>query len=170
MIELIRQGQIAEALIFAQTELAPRGEENRGVFLSELENCMALLAFELPKLGNNATAQTATSSKGKGKESNPSASNLPASLAALLQPAHRQRTATEVNAAILKSQCHGSEPKLPNLLRMLAYGEDLLATKVTSFPRLDMTDLLNKAKGGSVVEKEQQKESDRTVQATDMEL
>ncbi|KAI9621971.1 hypothetical protein H4Q26_015408 [Puccinia striiformis f. sp. tritici PST-130] len=45
MIEYIRQGQITEALVFAQQELAPRGEENP-IFLSELERTMALLAFD----------------------------------------------------------------------------------------------------------------------------
>ncbi|KAJ7900257.1 MAP kinase [Mycena olivaceomarginata] len=45
LIEFIRHGQIAEALQFAQDELAPRGEESPE-FLSELERTMALLAFD----------------------------------------------------------------------------------------------------------------------------
>ena len=130
---------------------------------------MALLAFELPKLGA-ATSQTpsksSTKGKGKEKEGDTNSSNLPTSLAALLQPAQRQRTASEVNAAILKSQSHASEPKLPNLLKMLAFGEDLLQTKVVSFPRLDMADLLEKSKPKPPVENE----VEASGEAVDMEL
>ncbi|CAB4446120.1 unnamed protein product [Rhizophagus irregularis] len=43
--QYIREGKIAEALEFAQDELAPRGEENPE-FLEELERTMALLAFD----------------------------------------------------------------------------------------------------------------------------
>lgn len=61
----------------------------------------------------------------------------PAFVAALLHPAHRQSTAAQVNAAILTSQSHGPVPKLPNLLRMLAWGESLLKEKA-DFPGLEM--------------------------------
>ena len=49
LIELIREKKIEEALDFAQTHLAERGEENREI-LSELEHTLALLAFENPEL------------------------------------------------------------------------------------------------------------------------
>ena len=49
LIELMREKKIEEALDFAQTHLAERGEENREI-LSELEHTLALLAFENPEL------------------------------------------------------------------------------------------------------------------------
>lgn len=112
---------------------------------------MALLAFELPKLGAVPSSAVSASPSKKGKAKEVESPALPASLSALLLPAQRQRTAAAVNAAILRSQSHGSEPKLPNLLKMLAYGEDLLQSKVVSFPRLDMSDLLSKAKSNGIV-------------------
>ena len=76
LIELIRNGQTMEALRFAQEELAPRGEEHPE-YLEELERTMTLLAFE----GN---------------------ANSP--LASLLDYSQRQKTASELNAAILAAQ------------------------------------------------------------------
>lgn len=48
MIELIRQQNIEGALVFAQTHMAERGEENPDI-LTELERTLALLAFEDPE-------------------------------------------------------------------------------------------------------------------------
>ncbi|KAF8898832.1 CTLH/CRA C-terminal to lish motif domain-containing protein [Infundibulicybe gibba] len=115
LIEYIRQGRIAEALQFAQQELAPRGEESPE-FLSELERTMALLAFE----------------------SSPSA---PSAIAELLSPAQRMKTAGEVNAAILESLSQGKEVKLVGLLKLLCWGETLLEDKV-EFPKLNMEEIL----------------------------
>ncbi|KAH9487023.1 Protein GID8-like protein [Psilocybe cubensis] len=109
LIEFIRQGQIAEALTFAQEELAPRGEESPE-FLSELERTMALLAFD-------------------------SAPNAPAAIAELLSPAQRMKTAGEVNAAILESLSQGKEVKLVGLLKLLCWGESLLEEKA-DFPKV----------------------------------
>ncbi|KAH9944152.1 CTLH/CRA C-terminal to lish motif domain-containing protein [Epithele typhae] len=100
LIEYIRQGKIAEALHFAQEELAPRGEESPE-FLSELERTMALLAFESSPL-------------------------MPSTVSELLSPAQRMRTAAEVNAAILESLGQGKEAKLVGLLRLMFWGEDML--------------------------------------------
>lgn len=61
----------------------------------------------------------------------------PPFVTALLHPSHRQATAAEVNAAILTSQSHGPTPKLPNLLRMLAWGEGLLSERA-DFPTLEL--------------------------------
>ncbi|KAG9285822.1 hypothetical protein G9A89_013247 [Geosiphon pyriformis] len=105
LIEYIRQGKVAEALEFAQDELAPRGEENPE-FLEELERTMALLAFE----------DTSQSPIGD-----------------LLHPAQRQRTASELNAAILTSQSQEKDPKLPSLLKMLVWAQNQLDEKL-SFP------------------------------------
>lgn len=91
---------MAEALEFAQEELAPRGEESPE-FLSELERTMALLAFESSPL-------------------------MPTSVSELLSPAQRLKTAAEVNAAILESLSQGKEAKLVGLLRLLCWGEAML--------------------------------------------
>jgi len=76
LIEIIREGRIEDALVFAQQELAPAGEQNPA-FLEELERTMALLAFE----------DSATCPVGH-----------------LLEPTQRYKTASELNGAILASQ------------------------------------------------------------------
>ncbi|KAI0961895.1 hypothetical protein AcW1_000856 [Taiwanofungus camphoratus] len=110
-IEYIRQGRIAEALQFAQEELAPRGEESPE-FLSELEKTMALLAFESSPL-------------------------VPPAISDLLSPSQRMKTAGEVNAAILESLSQGKEAKLAGLLRLLCWGESMLGERA-EFPKLDL--------------------------------
>ncbi|XP_022036005.1 protein GID8 homolog isoform X1 [Helianthus annuus] len=110
LIELIRNGKVEEALEFAQEELAPRGEENQS-FLEELERTVALLAFEDVK-------------------------NSP--VGDLLDISQRLKTASEVNAAILTSQSHEKDPKLPSLLRMLLWAQNQLDEKA-AYPRI--TDL-----------------------------
>ncbi|GKA09030.1 protein GID8 homolog isoform X1 [Tanacetum coccineum] len=114
LIELIREGQVAQALEFAQDELAPRGEENPS-FLEELERTVALLAFEDVK-------------------------NSP--VGDLLDLSHRSKVASEVNAAILTSQSHEKDPKLPSLLRMLLWAQNQLDEKAV-YPRI--TDLFTAA-------------------------
>ncbi|KAI8826658.1 CTLH/CRA C-terminal to lish motif domain-containing protein, partial [Fimicolochytrium jonesii] len=111
LIEFIRKGRIAEAIEFAQEELAPRGEDNPE-FLDELEKTMALLAFE-------------------------DATNSP--LAYLVDHAQRQKTASELNSAILTAQCQEKDPKLPSLLKMLVWAQNQLEEKAV-FPK--MTNLL----------------------------
>ncbi|KAI6007263.1 CTLH/CRA C-terminal to lish motif domain-containing protein [Pisolithus albus] len=111
LIELIRQSRIAEALQFAQDELAPRGEESPE-FLAELERTMALLAFD-------------------------STSSPPPAITDLLSPAQRMKTAGEVNAAILESLSQGKEVKLVQLLRLLCWGENMLDERA-EFPKVDM--------------------------------
>lgn len=73
----------------------------------------------------------------EGADSEHDPNGLPYNVALLLHPAHRQATAAKVNAAILTSQSHGPQPKLPNLLKMLSWGETLLAEKM-DFPRMDI--------------------------------
>ncbi|KAJ3167707.1 hypothetical protein HDU88_002154 [Geranomyces variabilis] len=107
LIELIKAGRIAEAIEFAQEELAPRGEENPE-FLEELEKTMALLAFE-------------------------EASRSP--LAYLIEYAQRQKTASELNSAILTAQCQEKDPKLPSLLKMLVWAQNQLDEKAT-YPKI----------------------------------
>lgn len=101
LIELIRNEKVEEALEFAQEELAPRGEENH-TFLEELERTVALLAFK-------------------------DVSSCP--LGELLDISQRLKTASEVNAAILTSQSHEKDPKLPSLLKMLIWAQKQLDEK-----------------------------------------
>eukprot|EP00004_Rigifila_ramosa_P001855 TRINITY_DN11853_c0_g1_i1.p1 TRINITY_DN11853_c0_g1~~TRINITY_DN11853_c0_g1_i1.p1 ORF type:complete len:222 (-),score=59.51 TRINITY_DN11853_c0_g1_i1:23-616(-) len=108
LIELIRRGEIAAAIEFAQDQLAPRGEEN-SEFLSELERTLTLLAFETFE-------------------------NCP--VADLIDHAQRQKTATELNAAILASQSQEREPKLPNLLRLLLWAQTQLDEKIKNYPHV----------------------------------
>uniref|UniRef100_T1J9E3 CTLH domain-containing protein n=1 Tax=Strigamia maritima TaxID=126957 RepID=T1J9E3_STRMM len=112
LIELIRERNTEEALKFAQEQLAERGEENQEV-LSELERTLALLAFEEP-------------------ERSP--------FGDLLHPSHRQKVASELNAAILKMENQDSPtPKLANLLKLLLWAQDELDKKKQKYPK--MTDL-----------------------------
>ncbi|XP_015065134.1 protein GID8 homolog isoform X1 [Solanum pennellii] len=107
LIELIRNEKVEEALEFAQEELAPRGEENES-FLEDLEKTVALLAFE-------------------------EVSECP--VRELVDVSQRLKTASEVNAAILTSQSHEKDPKLPSLLKMLIWVQDQLDEKVY-YPRI----------------------------------
>ncbi|KAJ2552858.1 hypothetical protein EV175_003156 [Coemansia sp. RSA 1933] len=116
LIELIRQGKAEEALEFAQEELAPHGEEHPEL-LRELERTMALLAFD-----NVAMAAA------NGSHMSP--------LADLLDFAHRQKTANELNAALLAAHSQPKEPKLPALLQLLAWTQDQLDKKAT-YPRIN---------------------------------
>lgn len=111
LIELIRAGSVEEALEFAQEYLAPRGEEN-AAFLEELERTIALLAFE-------------------------DATSCP--VRDLLDASQRQKTASELNAAILSSKCQDKEPRLPILLKMMVWAQNHLDEKLT-YPRI--TDFL----------------------------
>lgn len=107
LIEFIRRGEVAEALEFAQEELAPRGEENPE-FLEELERTMALLAFD-------------------------DVSKSP--VGHLMEAGQRQKTASEVNAAILSTFCQDKDPKLPIMLKMLVWAQNQLEEKVR-FPKM----------------------------------
>lgn len=111
---------------------------------------MALLAFEMPRIGlvassSSSSAPPTLSAKKEGKKDAAAASAswtslpMPESIASLLDQSQRLRTATELNAAILTSQSQGKEPKLPGLLKMLAWGEDLLEEKGASFPKCRLT-------------------------------
>jgi len=110
-IELVRQGDTEGALRFAEEELAPVGERHPEL-LEELEDAMALLAF-------------------------PDPSQSP--LRHLLDVAQRQRTASELNAALLVAQGQEREPQLPLLLRLLTWSQTKLE-ETTRFPHIvDLT-------------------------------
>lgn len=76
--------------------------------MEELERTMALLAFD----------DTTVSPVGD-----------------LLHSSQRQRTASELNAAILTSQSQEKDPKLPSMLKMLVWAQDELDEKAI-FPRM----------------------------------
>ncbi|KAG8984545.1 hypothetical protein FRB90_005246, partial [Tulasnella sp. 427] len=95
LIEYIRHGKTTEALAFAQTELAPRGENNPE-FLTELEHTMALLAFDVDNSGT------------------------PEQIVELLTQSQRLKTAGELNAAILEALNQGRETKLLALATVVA--------------------------------------------------
>ncbi|GAA6053712.1 hypothetical protein JCM3770_003179 [Rhodotorula araucariae] len=164
LIELIRGGEIAHALAFAQNELAPLAEEHPR-FLQELERTMTLLAFELPVLSAGGGAGTADATpapapagevasaaekkikkdkagKGAGKD-DAGLPPMPAHISSLLDPSQRLRTARELNAAILHAQGHPAEPKLPGLMAVMNWGEGLLNEKGVEWPKWDLHELLN---------------------------
>jgi len=109
LIELIREGDIDKALLFAQEEMAPTGEQNPE-FLEELEKTMSLLAFE-------------------------DTTKSPSELSLLLDNSQRHKTAGELNAAILTSQAQEKQPKLTTLLRTLLWSQQHLSQKV-NFPQI----------------------------------
>ena len=103
LLELIRQDEVEAAVSFAQEELAPRAEQSAAL-LAELERTMLLLAFDDPR------------ACGDGAE--------------LLSQAHRQKTASLLNAAVLTAQSQDREAALPMILRRLQWTQDELRHRV----------------------------------------
>lgn len=102
-------GKIEEALTFAQTQMSEAGESNPEV-LSELERTLALLAFEKPQ-------------------------NSP--FADLLEQSHRQKVASELNAAILKMEHHeNTAPRIINLLKLILWAQAQLDKRNVSYPKM----------------------------------
>ncbi|XP_030751165.1 glucose-induced degradation protein 8-B homolog [Sitophilus oryzae] len=113
LIELIKSNRVEEALAFAQSHLSEAGEEDPCV-LNEIERTIALLAFEDP---------------------------LNSPFADLLAPSHRQKIASDVNAAILKMEHQETtSPKISTLLRLILWAQDKLNKKNVKYPK--MTDLV----------------------------
>ncbi|CAB3380190.1 glucose-induced degradation protein 8 homolog [Cloeon dipterum] len=114
LIELIRAGRVEEALGYAQEHLCEAAEEDKAV-LSELERTLALLGFEQPE-------------------------QCPFS--DLLQPAHRQKVASELNAAILRMEDQeATSPKLADLLRLILWAQEELDKKKIKYPKMvDLAD------------------------------
>ncbi|KAG5883111.1 hypothetical protein JTB14_004645 [Gonioctena quinquepunctata] len=109
LIELIRNNRIEEALAFAQSHLSEAGEEDPSV-LSELERTVALLAFEEP---------------------------LTCPFGDLLAPSHRQKVASEVNAAILKMEHQETTaPKISTLLKLILWAQEKLNKKNMKYPKM----------------------------------
>jgi len=113
LIELIRDGKIEEALTFAQNKISEAGETNNPDILNELERTLALLAFEKPQ-------------------------NSPFS--DLLDQTHRQKIASELNAAILKIEHkHNRIPKIQSVFQMILWSQSELDKKAINYTK--MTDL-----------------------------
>lgn len=105
---LHRNGKIEEALAFAQTQMSEAGEKSSEV-RSELERTLALLAFEKPQ-------------------------NSP--FADLLEQSHRQKVASELNAAILKTQHCENTPRIINLLTLISWAQNELDKKNINYPKM----------------------------------
>lgn len=91
---------------------------------------MALIAFDLPSSEREAIGPLAA----------------PSHIIELLSPSQKLKTAGELNAAILASQSQGCDPKLPQMLRLMTYGEKLLGPTgpgKTAFPRLALAKALD---------------------------
>lgn len=104
-----RNGKIEEALTFAQTQMSEAGEKNAEV-RTELERTLALLAFEKPQ-------------------------NSP--FADLLEQSHRQKVASELNAAILKTEhCEHTSPRIVNLLKLILWAQSELDKRNVNYPKM----------------------------------
>ncbi|XP_037805465.1 glucose-induced degradation protein 8 homolog isoform X2 [Lucilia sericata] len=109
LIELIRAGKIEDALTFAQNKLSEAGEHTPEV-LSELERTLALLAFEKPQ---------------------------DSPFAYLLEQSHRQKIASELNAAILKCEHSAdSTPKIMFLLKLIMWAQSKLDASEVNYPKM----------------------------------
>ncbi|CEI93790.1 Putative Lish motif-containing protein [Rhizopus microsporus] len=74
----------------------------------------------------------------------------------LLHPGQRQKTASELNAAILISQSQEKDPKLPNLLKMLAWSQEQLDERM-NYPRIEnwvKADLVVRDENGNHVDED----------------
>ena len=118
LIELIRKsmanknGDIAPALEFATTHLAPRAP-TREMFLQDLEETMTLLIID--------------------------PTSLTPRLAELLHPKKRKEVADHVNEAILQSQGERTRSRLLELVRTRAWAEQRARAAKKDIPaRLDI--------------------------------
>ncbi|CAI7928911.1 unnamed protein product [Closterium sp. NIES-54] len=110
--QAVQRGDVEDA-IDRVNDLNPEA-----AYLEELERTVALLAFEDP------------------------ATSAPATLAELLDVSQRDKAAAELNAAILASQGHEKDPKLPSVLRMLLWLQGQLDGRV-AYPKVtDLTTAL----------------------------
>lgn len=109
LIELIREGKIEEALRFAQNKIAEAGETNPEV-LNELERTLALLAFEKPQQSPFAD---------------------------LLEQTHRQKIASELNAAILRLEHKQNQnPRIQNVLKLILWAQAELDKRNISYTKM----------------------------------
>eukprot|EP00039_Didymoeca_costata_P006525 m.91083 g.91083 ORF g.91083 m.91083 type:complete len:230 (-) comp13288_c0_seq5:1804-2493(-) len=98
LIDLISEDKIEQALDFAEKELAVLAKEDTEC-MQNLEEVMGLFAFQ-------------------DKHNSP--------LSHLLQATQRQKTASELNRAILSSQGQDTRPRLYSLLKLLLWAQERL--------------------------------------------
>ena len=108
LLEYIRQGDIEGALSYAQGELSARGEENAS-FLNELEEVLALLAYDDP-------------------DKSP--------FSGLLDHSQRLRVISEVNSAILGTQGREGESRLSMLMKLVVWTQEQLDKRNVHYPKL----------------------------------
>ena len=108
LLEYIRQGNVDEALTYAQSELSARGEEN-SKFLEELESALALLAYDDP---------------------------TKSPFASLLQHSQRLKVVSELNSAILSNQGKEEVSRLSVLMKLVLWAQSNLEKKGANFPKL----------------------------------
>lgn len=108
LLEYIRHGDIEQALSYAQSELAARGEEN-SQFLDEIESSLALLAYDNP-------------------------SNSPFS--ELLDHSQRLKVISELNSAILSNQGKEECTRLSVLMKLVHWAQKQLDKKSIEYPKL----------------------------------
>ena len=109
LLEHIKVGDIDAALSYAQQELSARGEENPE-FLQELEQALALLAYDDP-------------------------SNSPFST--LLEHSQRLKVVSELNTAILASQHKDGSTQLCNAMKLVVWCQQQLEKRNIAFPKLN---------------------------------
>jgi hypothetical protein len=108
LLELIKEGDVEKVLEFAQTELSARGEENPA-FLEELEQTLALLAFDDPTTSPYAD---------------------------LLESSQRLKLVSELNSALLASQDQETTSRLSVLMKLVLWTQEQLQKKGLLFPKL----------------------------------
>ena len=108
LLEHIRHGDIDGALVYAQNELAARGEENPE-FLNELEEALSLLAYD-------------DSSKSP--------------FGCLLQNSQRLKIISELNSAILTNKGLENGSRLSMLMKLVLWAQTQLDKKNIVYPKL----------------------------------
>lgn len=108
LLEYLKEGDVEQALDYAQRELSARGEENPQ-FLAELEQSLALFAYEDP---------------------------TKSPFAELLQHSQRLKVVSELNLAVLSSQSEEGSTRLSSLLRLLLWTQQQLDKKSIHYPKL----------------------------------
>lgn len=156
LVELVRAGDAGAALAFAEECLAPAGEEHPEL-LEELgerpRSCTSSLVGLLCGLGFLRRTSVVVRSRPPPPKNTPNtpkpkpktteramallAFEDPASspLGELLSPAQRERTAAQLNAAVLSATGQEREARLPGLLRLVLWAQRQLAERA-EFPRV----------------------------------
>jgi len=148
LIELIRKGEVEEALQFAHDYLAPRGEDNvrHATFCSRFARACfpatmyrsrvadrvvwrCIVLFHLSTRTNRRLQTVLLDELERTITLLAFQMPLESPLSSLMEDSHRHKTASEVNAAILSSATCESEAKLSVLIKMLVWAQKQLKEK-----------------------------------------